>query len=217
VTTAFHNHFRNCCWFRHPRRKPQKKWRSPRGLRHPCSSTITYGPRSSAKQLHRSVHPLDPVARVTRRPARIPLWPPGQYEVPTNDEPQHLPARPETRPNQRLCVPLGPPPLVAVGLSSAELLPFSMKISDRADGEASVSNLLIKKRKQLEEIFIGSSGNRVGKSCSFFDQIRGNMQLRIFSRRYSSSRNPYARRWMTRILLFKPSTKPSETLFSGLQ
>ena len=34
---------------------------------------------------------------------------------------------------------------------------------------------------------------------------------------YSSSRRPYARRWMTRILLLSPSTKPSETLFSGLQ
>ena len=43
------------------------------------------------------------------------------------------------------------------------------------------------------------------------------MQVRILSRRYSWSRSPYARRWMTRILLFKPSTKPSETLFSGLQ
>jgi len=41
------------------------------------------------------------------------------------------------------------------------------------------------------------------------------MQGRIFSRRYSSSRSPYARRWMTRILLFRPSTKPSETLLSG--
>jgi hypothetical protein len=29
----------------------------------PCSSIITYGPRQSAQQLHRSVHPLDPVAR----------------------------------------------------------------------------------------------------------------------------------------------------------
>ena len=37
------------------------------------------------------------------------------------------------------------------------------------------------------------------------------MQVRIFSHRYSSSRRPYARRWITRILLFKPSTNPSET------
>jgi hypothetical protein len=48
-------------------------------------------------------------------PARIPLWPPGQHEVSTNDEPRHQPARPETRPNQRLCVPFGSPPSAAVG------------------------------------------------------------------------------------------------------
>ena len=48
-------------------------------------------------------------------------------------------------------------------------------------------------------------------------QSTGNMHVSILSRRYSSSRRPYARRWMTRILLFSPSTKPSETLFSGLQ
>jgi hypothetical protein len=30
----------------------------------PCSSIITRGPRLSAQQLHRSVHPLDTVARV---------------------------------------------------------------------------------------------------------------------------------------------------------
>ena len=64
---------------------------------------------------------------------------------------------------------------------------------------------------------IGSSRDRVGNFCSFFDQIRGSIHVRIFKRRYSSSRSPYARRWMTRILLFKPSTKPSATLFSGLQ
>jgi hypothetical protein len=51
-------------------------------------------------------------------PARIPQWHPGQYEVPTNDEPRQ-PARPETRPNQRLYVSLGSPPSVAVGSSSA--------------------------------------------------------------------------------------------------
>jgi hypothetical protein len=33
------------------------------------------------------------------------------------------------------------------------------------------------------------------------------MQVRIFRRRYFSSRSPYARRWMTRILLLSPSTK----------
>ena len=49
------------------------------------------------------------------------------------------------------------------------------------------------------------------------NQIFGSMQVRTFSRRYSSSRSPYARRWMTRILLLSPSTKPSETLFFGLQ
>jgi hypothetical protein len=49
-------------------------------------------------------------------PARIPLWPPGQYEVPVNEEPRHQPTRPETRPNQRLDVPLGSPPSVADGL-----------------------------------------------------------------------------------------------------
>jgi hypothetical protein len=32
------------------------------------------------------------------------------------------------------------------------------------------------------------------------------MVVRILSRRYSSSRRPYARRWSTRILLFSPST-----------
>ena len=49
------------------------------------------------------------------------------------------------------------------------------------------------------------------------NQIFGSMQVRTLSRRYSSSRSPYARRWMTRILLLSPSTNPSETLFSGLQ
>ena len=43
------------------------------------------------------------------------------------------------------------------------------------------------------------------------------MQVSTFSRKYSSSRSPYARRWMTRILLFSPSTNPNGTLFSGLQ
>jgi hypothetical protein len=39
--------------------RANKKWRSPQGPRHSCPSAITYGPRSSARQLHRSVHPLD--------------------------------------------------------------------------------------------------------------------------------------------------------------
>jgi hypothetical protein len=43
-----------------------KKRRNPRGLRHSCSSIITYGPSHSAQQLHRSVHPLDPVGRVAK-------------------------------------------------------------------------------------------------------------------------------------------------------
>jgi restriction system protein len=34
------------------------------------------------------------------------------------------------------------------------------------------------------------------------------MQVRIFNRRYSSTRRPYARRCMTLILSFNPSTKP---------
>jgi hypothetical protein len=50
---------------------PQKrKRRSPRGprrslLEHYNVRTKAMRPRSSARQLHRSVHPLDPVARVT--------------------------------------------------------------------------------------------------------------------------------------------------------
>jgi hypothetical protein len=51
-------------------------------------------------------------------PARTPQWHPGQYEALTKSEPRHQPSRPETRPNQRLYVPLGSPPLVAVGSSS---------------------------------------------------------------------------------------------------
>lgn len=39
------------------RRAHPRKWRSPHGLRHSCSSTTTYGPRSSARQLHgASIH-----------------------------------------------------------------------------------------------------------------------------------------------------------------
>ena len=41
--------------------------------------------------------------------------------------------------------------------------------------------------------------------------------MRILRHTYSSSRKPYARRWMTRILMLSPSTKPSESLFSGWQ
>jgi hypothetical protein len=96
-----------------------RKWRSPRGLRHSCSSIITYGPRQSAQQLHRSVHPLDSGRARGNEPARILLWHTGQYEEQTNDGPRHQPTRPETRPNQRLYVSLGSPPSVAVGSSSA--------------------------------------------------------------------------------------------------
>ena len=42
----------------------------------------------------------------------------------------------------------------------------------------------------------------------------GSMQVRIFRRKYTSSRSPKARRWRTRILLLSPPTKPSETLGS---
>jgi hypothetical protein len=42
----------------------------------------------------------------------------------------------------------------------------------------------------------GSSGNRVGDFAAFQSAV--SMQVRILSRRYSSSRKPYARRWMTR-------------------
>ena len=50
-------------------------------------------------------------------PARVHLWPLRQYEAPTSDEPRHRPTRPETRPDQRVYVPLGSPPLIAVGSS----------------------------------------------------------------------------------------------------
>lgn len=43
----------------------------------------------------------------------------------------------------------------------------------------------------------------------------GRPTVRIFRARYSSSRRPKARRWMVRILLLKPSTKPSGTLWVG--
>lgn len=66
-----------------------------------------------------------------------------------------------------------------------------------------------------DAFFTGSSGNRVGEIGGL--QSSGSMHVRILSLRYSSSRSPYARRWMTRILLLSPSTKPSDTLFSGLQ
>jgi putative transposase len=49
------------------------------------------------------------------------------------------------------------------------------------------------------------------------DHSAGSMHVRTLRRRYSSSRSPYAHLWKTRILLLRPSTNPSETLFSGLQ
>ncbi len=61
---------------------------------------------------------------------------------------------------------------------------------------------------------IGSSGKRVGNFEQFY--ISFSIQVRIFSRRYSSSLNPYALLCITRILLLRPSTKPNETLFLGL-
>src|ERR1700728_4275112 len=83
----------------------------------PCSSMITRGPRLCAQAA--SERPSVGHGRARgNEPARIPLGPPGQYEASTNDEPRHQPARPETRPNQRLYVPLGSPPSVAAGSSS---------------------------------------------------------------------------------------------------
>jgi hypothetical protein len=86
----------------------QKKRRSPRGPRR----------SSAAKQLHRSVHPLD-LGHARGVACAHPSRHPGQYEVRTNDEPRYQPSRQETRPDQRLYVPLGSPPSVAVSSSSA--------------------------------------------------------------------------------------------------
>lgn len=61
--------------------------------------------------------------------------------------------------------------------------------------------------------YSGSSGNRVGSFQGFWSAR--SMHLSTFERRYSSSRSPYARRWMRRFVLLSPSTKASETLFSG--
>lgn len=60
--------------------RTKRKWRSPYGLRHSCSSTTRCRPRSSAQQLHRSVLPLVSNARVARACAH-PQRPPGQDEV----------------------------------------------------------------------------------------------------------------------------------------
>jgi len=96
-----------------------KKWRSPRELRHSCSSTITYGLKVVRVATASERPSVGPGRARGNEPARLLLWHPGQYKVPTNDEPRHQPTRPETRPNQRLYVPLGSPPSVAVGSSSA--------------------------------------------------------------------------------------------------
>ncbi len=96
-----------------------RKRRSPRGLRR--SLLMHYYLRTKAVRVATaSERPsVGPGRARGDGPARILLWHPGQYEVPTNDELRHQPARPETRPNQRLYVPLGSPPSVAVGSSSA--------------------------------------------------------------------------------------------------
>src|SRR3990170_3969760 len=41
------------------------------------------------------------------------------------------------------------------------------------------------------------------------------MQVRISSRRYSRSRSPYARRWITRIILLSSSTNPRAIIRSA--
>ena len=56
-----------------PPQKPMRirKWRSPCGLRHPCSSMNPCG-QGTARQLHRSVRPLGTsVARVTKACAHL--------------------------------------------------------------------------------------------------------------------------------------------------
>jgi hypothetical protein len=58
-------------------------------------------------------------SRAWREPARILLRPTGRYEVPTNNGPRRSPAGLELRSNQRLYVPFGSPPSVAVGSAAA--------------------------------------------------------------------------------------------------
>ncbi len=55
-------------------------------------------------------------SRAWREPARSLLRPSGLYEVPINEVPRTQPVRLELRSNQRLYVPFGSPPSVAVGL-----------------------------------------------------------------------------------------------------
>src|ERR1700722_14894526 len=97
----------------------RRKRRSPPGLRHPLLEH-NYPRTKVVRAATASERPSVGHSRArSNEPARTPLGPPGQYEASTNDEPRHQPARPETRPNQRLYVPLGSPPSVAVGSSSA--------------------------------------------------------------------------------------------------
>jgi hypothetical protein len=86
----------------HVGRRTKRKWRSPCEPRHSCSSFYVRI-RSSVKQLRRSVHRLDSITRVafSLRASLCGLW------------------RPETRPNQRLNVPLDHLLSVAVGFMSA--------------------------------------------------------------------------------------------------
>jgi hypothetical protein len=96
-----------------------RKRRSPRGLRHPLLEHY-YLRTKAVRAATASERPsAGPDRARGNEPARIPQWHPGQYEILTNDEPRHQPARPETRPNQRLYVSLGSPPSVAVGSLSA--------------------------------------------------------------------------------------------------
>jgi hypothetical protein len=92
-----------------------KKWRSPRGPRHSCSSIVALRTKAvHSNRIEASIR-WTSAARVAQ-PARIPLRHYGRCEVWTNEEPRPKPTRQETRPNQRLYVPLGSPPSVAVGL-----------------------------------------------------------------------------------------------------
>jgi len=95
-----------------------RKRRSPTGLRHPLLEH-SYPRTKVVRAATASERPSVGHGRARGdEPARTPLGPPGRYEASTNDEPRHQPARPETRPNQRLYVPLGSPPSVAVGSTS---------------------------------------------------------------------------------------------------
>ena len=97
----------------------RRKRRSPRGLRHPLLKH-NYARNKVVRAATALERPSVGHGRARgNEPARTPLGPPGQYEALTNDEPRHQPARPETRPNQRLYVPLGSPPSFAVSSSSA--------------------------------------------------------------------------------------------------